>query len=149
MAGGVDYVADEVTGISAADGRATAVTLGSGETVAAGCVVNAAGTRAGQVAGYLGIALPVAPRKRTVFILRCESPPPPTAPLMINTDGVFSRPEGGRFISGISPEIDSGSGLGRFRAQLGGVRGGDLAGTRGAVAELRGDPHGGRLGRAL
>lgn len=105
-AGGVTYTQDEVVGLEASGGRVAKVRLRSGTEIACGHFVNAAGPRAAQVAAMLDIPLPVEPRKRTIFVIRCETPPPPTAPLMIDADGVFCRPEGDRFITGISPEVD-------------------------------------------
>ncbi len=105
-AGGVEFVHDEVVGIDRDGARVTGVRLASGATVGCGHVVSAAGTRAGQVAKMIGADLPVGPRKRTIFVFRCAEPPAPGAPLMIDADGVFSRPEGNRFVTGFSPEKD-------------------------------------------
>lgn len=57
--------------------------------------------------------LPVTPRKRCIFNIRCPGQklhpvPPATAPLVIDPTGVYFRPEGqnGRFIAGVSPNED-------------------------------------------
>jgi glycine/D-amino acid oxidase-like deaminating enzyme len=50
-----------------------------------------------------GIALPVEPRKRCVFVVGCRTPLP-GMPLLVDTSGVWIRPEGQVSICGISPE---------------------------------------------
>lgn len=56
-AGGVEYVANEVTGLTlnAAGTRVTGVTLATGQVIACGTVVNAAGPRAARVAQMAAI----------------------------------------------------------------------------------------------
>ena len=54
--------------------RVTGVTLGNGERLEAGIVVNAAGPSAGKVAALAGLPLPVEPRKRTVFVFEARGP---------------------------------------------------------------------------
>lgn len=105
----VDMMTQTVTGIERTENRATAVTLSSGETLEAGIVVNAAGPNAGKVAAMAGLALPVEPRKRTVFIYRCATAMP-ALPLTVDPSGVWFRPEGDRFITGYAPETDSRAG---------------------------------------
>src|SRR5690606_8183762 len=65
--------------------------------------VNAAGPGAGRVAAMLGLALPVEPRKRYVFVIDCRTPPGPS-PLVVDPSGFYFRPEGPRYITGLSPE---------------------------------------------
>jgi glycine/D-amino acid oxidase-like deaminating enzyme len=110
---GAKYVTDEVVGLTRAGGRVTGVTLKAGGTVAAGAVVNASGARGAQVARMAGLDLPVEPRKRTVFVFDCAQTPQGSAnvnegrlPLMIDTSGVYCRPEGNFFLSGASPLED-------------------------------------------
>ncbi len=57
----------EVTGITVAHGRVTGVRTSSGD-IAAPAVVNAAGPWAGAVAALAGVALPVVPERRHIFI---------------------------------------------------------------------------------
>ncbi len=66
----------------------------------------AAGRHAGRIAATAGIALPVEPRKRTVFVLRA---PLDNAgmPLVFDTSGAWIRPEAEGFIGGISPPPDA------------------------------------------
>ena len=68
----VDMIAQPVTGIERAANRVTAVLLGNGERLEAGTVVNAAGPNAGVVAAMAGLALPVEPRKRSVFVFEAR-----------------------------------------------------------------------------
>jgi len=102
---GVDYAADEVVGLDVADGRVVAAHLAAGGRVACGTVVNAAGPRAAAVAAMAGLDLPVHPRKRCVFVFDCRTELP-GHPLLINSDGVYCRPEGAGYICGVSPPSD-------------------------------------------
>ncbi|WP_404380053.1 NAD(P)/FAD-dependent oxidoreductase [Caenispirillum salinarum] len=102
---GVTYVDDEVTGFERANGGrgdVSAVLMRSGGRIACGTVVNAAGARAGDVAALAGVELPVRPRRRCVFVFDCREPVP-GLPLMVDPSGVYVRPEGDRFICGVSP----------------------------------------------
>ncbi len=100
---GVRYLAGEACGFATAGGRIAAVQLADGSTLAADLFVNAAGPWAAQVASWLDIALPVRPRRRCVFVFACPTPLD-RCPLVIDTSGVWFRPEGSnRFICGVSP----------------------------------------------
>jgi FAD-dependent oxidoreductase domain-containing protein 1 len=106
VAQGVEIIAAEVTSI-ATDGKSVAsVTLASGETIGCGALVNAAGAGAGTLSALAGIALPVGPRKRYVYVLDCPSASEALhlAPLTVQPNGVWFRPEGRHFICGLSPE---------------------------------------------
>lgn len=100
---GADYREDVVAGITVDAGRATGVTLASGERLSAEWVVNAAGPRAREVARLAGLELPVAPRKRQVFVFDCKAALP-GMPLVIDPSGLYVRPEGTGFICGIAPK---------------------------------------------
>jgi glycine/D-amino acid oxidase-like deaminating enzyme len=99
---GVTYLNDTITGIARANGRITGVSLASGGTLSAGSVVIAAGPASGDVAALAGVALPVEPRRRTVFVIGCREAPP-GLPLVIDITGIWMRPEGEYFICGMSP----------------------------------------------
>ncbi len=99
---GVEYVEGKVTAIDSADGHIEAVRLGDGTRIGCGILVNAAGPQAGHVTRLAGLALPVGPRKRSVFVFRCRETVGPM-PLMVDTSGAWVRPEGEVFITGISP----------------------------------------------
>jgi glycine/D-amino acid oxidase-like deaminating enzyme len=99
---GAHYIHGEVTGIDRAGARISGVRLASGEHIACGVLVNAAGPQAGDVAALAGIALPVEPRKRCVFVAACRTPLP-GMPLTVDPGGVWIRPEGEVYICGVSP----------------------------------------------
>eukprot|EP01135_Chromosphaera_perkinsii_P005294 Nk52_evm2s335 gene=Nk52_evmTU2s335 len=92
-------------------------TAGTDDTIAVGNVVNCAGPYGAIVASYAGISLPIDPRKRYVFIFNFKdkdqvfgksegSPGSDCCPMVIDTNGVYFRPEGNHFICGVSPEED-------------------------------------------
>lgn len=102
-AAGATYLQGRVAGIGRDGNRITSVTLGDGSTLSCGTFVNAAGPAAGDVAALAGIALPVEPRKRFVFVIHCREKLP-GMPLLVDTTGVYVRPEGEYHICGVSPE---------------------------------------------
>lgn len=92
---GAEYVADRVSGIATAGGRATHVTLaGMTAPIACGAVINAAGTRGPEVAAMAGLSLPVEPRKRTTWVVRLPTPLPCQLPLTVDPSGVHMRQDG-------------------------------------------------------
>ena len=105
---GVEYVAGEVVAMERAGGRVTHLRLASGDRVACGQVVNAAGPRAAQVAAMAGIDdLPVEPRKRYSWVFRAAEPLPATLPLTIDPSGVHVRQDGpGAYLAGAAPDPD-------------------------------------------
>ena len=106
IARGVEFINAEVTAIAREGGRITGVMLASGETIACGTLVNAAGAGAGKLAGLAGIELPVNPRKRYVYVLDCPQATDALrkAPLTAMPGGAYFRPEGRNFLAGLSPE---------------------------------------------
>src|SRR5690606_10116648 len=105
-AAGVEYVHDTVSEIDVAGQTVQSVALASGRRLACGAVVNAAGPSAGALAALAGISLPVEPRKRYVYVIDCRDAPEELrqAPLTIDSSGVWFRPEGRLFITGVSPD---------------------------------------------
>jgi glycine/D-amino acid oxidase-like deaminating enzyme len=103
---GVELIPGEVVAITRSESRITGVTLASGEAIACGTLVNATGAGAGALAALAGIALPVGPRKRYVYVLDCPAATDALrkAPLTVLPGGVYFRPEGRNFLSGLSPE---------------------------------------------
>ncbi len=106
---GVRYIADEAVGfaMAASDGvqHVTAVQLKSGASLPCSHAVNAGGPWAATIAGWAGIALPVVGKRRTVFHL--SSPAQlPRCPLLIDTSGIWLRPEGQGFIAGFAPPVE-------------------------------------------
>ena len=94
---GAQYVADEVVGLAP-----NAVILKSGGKIEVRTIVLAAGPWSGEVAALAGIALPVEPRRRSVFVFDCRAPLP-LLPLTIDPSGVWFRPEGRFYIGGGTP----------------------------------------------
>jgi len=100
---GAQFRADEAVAIERVGDRVVAVQTRSGERIEGDHVVIAAGPASGRVAAMAGLALPVEPRKRTVFVIR--TPLPTTdMPLVFDTSGAWIRPEGDGFLCGISPK---------------------------------------------
>ncbi|ESY04007.1 FAD-binding oxidoreductase [Mesorhizobium sp. C386A] len=95
----IDFIAADVTGIERQGNRATGVDLDNGERLQAGIVVNAAGPNAGRVAGMAGLALPVEPRKRNVFVFEAREKYA-DMPLLVDPSGIYVRPEGSVYLTG-------------------------------------------------
>ena len=102
----VDMIEASVTAISREGDRVTAVTLDNGEMLASGIVVNAAGPNAGAVAAMAGLALPVEPRKRSVFVFEARERFD-DMPLLVDPSGVYVRPEGSVYITGGAEPYDT------------------------------------------
>jgi glycine/D-amino acid oxidase-like deaminating enzyme len=68
-------------------------------------VVNAAGPWARPVAKLAGFDLPVAARRRTVYVISCPAKLEPF-PLLIDPSGFWIRPEGTTYIAGMPPNTD-------------------------------------------
>jgi FAD-dependent oxidoreductase domain-containing protein 1 len=107
IAGGATAINDRVTGFDI-DRQVRGIRLASGSRIACAHVVNAAGPWAGEVAALAGLALPVEPRKRYVYVIDCReaSDALRLAPLTVDPSGVWFRPEGRFFLCGKSPEPD-------------------------------------------
>ena len=104
---GVEFAQAAVTGMTVRDTRVEAVQLSDGRRVACGHVVNAAGTRAAQVAARAGIALPVEPRKRFTWVFEAARPLDRDLPLTIDPSGIHVRTDGvGTYLVGAAPEQD-------------------------------------------
>jgi glycine/D-amino acid oxidase-like deaminating enzyme len=99
---GARYRHDAVIGFDRTGQRITAVRLHSGERMPAGEVINAAGPWARAIAGFAGIDLPVQARARSVFVFQIRGALA-HCPLVIDTSGVWFRPEGPQFLCGWSP----------------------------------------------
>jgi len=110
---GVEYRQAKVTAVERTSGRNEAVTLADGTRIACGSLVNTCGASgARELSAAMGFPIPVYAKKRSVFTFSC---PAELAgfPLLIDTTGVWVRPEGRDFITGYSPddgdEIDHGA----------------------------------------
>lgn len=106
VARGVELIPARVSSLSHDGSRITTATLDSGETIACGQLVNAAGAGAGALAATAGIDLPVGPRKRYVYVLDCPDATDALrkGPLTTDWSGMYMRPEGRNFLCGNSPE---------------------------------------------
>ena len=102
---GAEYHKDRVVGLTLEKSRISRAVLASGEEIAAGAFVNASGPRAAEVAAMAGIDLPVRPRKRNVYVFDCRTSIS-NMPLLIDSSGVYVRPEGSQYICGVSPPED-------------------------------------------
>lgn len=101
---GVDYIEARVTGLTRAGDAITHVTLSNGETISCGAFVNCAGASgARELARIAGYPVPVYAKKRCVFGFQAEDKLA-GFPLMIDTSGVWVRPEGEGYICGYSPD---------------------------------------------
>lgn len=104
---GAEYIDNAVTGLTLDRGKVAAVTLATGESIACGILVNAAGPRAQQVCAMAGLSIPVAPHKRHSFVFASATPIPGRMPNVIDLTGTFVRPEGELFLTGNTP-VDGG-----------------------------------------
>ncbi len=102
---GVDYVPAEAQSFDTNDAAVTAVVLADGQRLPCDHCVVAAGAWSGRLVAKLGVALPVVPRKRTVF---CFKTPfrHERFPMLFDTSGIWVRPEGDGYIGGIQPPHD-------------------------------------------
>jgi glycine/D-amino acid oxidase-like deaminating enzyme len=99
---GAVFVGGEVAGLKQG-GNGLELELSDGARLRADACLLAAGAWSGRVAAQFGVALPVAPRKRTVFRIRA---PLEAAgmPMLFDLTGAWIRPEGEGFIAGIQPD---------------------------------------------
>jgi D-arginine dehydrogenase len=93
----------------ARDGGAWAITSERGDTWRAATLVNAAGAWADQVASLAGVTpIGIAPKRRTVAVLRVAPHAPANLPLVIDINGGFYfKPDAGRLWLSPHDEIDS------------------------------------------
>jgi FAD-dependent oxidoreductase domain-containing protein 1 len=102
---GASYIRGEVAAMGAKGSRIESLRLADGTRVSSRFVVNAAGPWARSIAKLAGFDLPVAARKRTVYVISCRANLEPF-PLLIDPSGFWIRPEGWGFIAGLSPQVD-------------------------------------------
>ncbi|MEM9059222.1 MAG: FAD-binding oxidoreductase [Pseudomonadota bacterium] len=105
-ANGAEYIQNEVVAIGRDGSRVTSVTLKSGETIAAGTLINASGPRAAATARMAGFDLPVEPRRRYTFIFDAEDGLGQDLPLTIDPSGCHMRSDGRYFLCGCPPFED-------------------------------------------
>ncbi|WP_442580927.1 NAD(P)/FAD-dependent oxidoreductase [Mesorhizobium sp. ASY16-5R] len=102
----IDFITASASGIARDGNRVAGVTLNNGERLEAGIVINAAGPNAGKVSAMAGIALPVEPRKRNIFVFEANDRFA-DMPLVVDPSGIWWRPEGSVYIVG-GAEIEEG-----------------------------------------
>lgn len=103
---GVRYIRDRVEAVLMQGTNSVAgVRLAGGESLTCRWLVNAAGTRSRDLAAQAGIELPVFPRKRSVFVFTSPTAPA-NCPMVIDTSGLWFRPEHDKFICGTVPSDD-------------------------------------------
>lgn len=106
---GAEYLHNEVVAMTrSADGRRVeSVTLGTGEIVSCGTLVNASGPRAVETARMAGLDIPVEPRKRFSYVFTAEQPLDRDLPLTIDPSGVHMRQDGrDTYLAGCAPDDD-------------------------------------------
>lgn len=105
---GAEFITGEVMSYETRANRVEAVHLRDGRRIVCGSAVNASGSNGAVLAATAGVTIPVQPKKRYVFSFTCKGDVP-NCPLLIDTTGVYCRPEGHRsaegqlFICGASP----------------------------------------------
>ena len=103
---GAVYREGEIAAVEREGARVSAVRLASGERIACGALVNAAGASgAAALAAEMGFAIPVHSRKRCVFLFNAKERIA-RCPLVIDVSGAYVRTEGEGYICGISPPED-------------------------------------------
>lgn len=112
----VNYVRGEVCAFALSGRRITSIRLVDGSQVTSRFVVNAAGPWSRSIARLAGVDVPVAARKRTVYVISCPQRIDPF-PLLIDPSGFWIRPEGSAFIAGLPPRSDP---LGGVQRRAGG-----------------------------
>jgi len=100
---GANFLTGEVVALDVAHGRVQGMVLADGMRIRCARAVNAAGPWAGAVAAMAGIELPVHPERHCVFVFDCKQPPA-ACPLVIDSSGIYFRPEGQFFVCGGAPE---------------------------------------------
>jgi glycine/D-amino acid oxidase-like deaminating enzyme len=103
---GVAFVTDRVAEVTRTGDGITAVTLASGQRLGCGTLINAAGTAAASLLRMVGEDIPVEPRKRTVFVVDAPKARHSDAPLLIDHQGYYARPEGRCWLTATVPQED-------------------------------------------
>ena len=105
---GADYIDGEVVDVVREGDQITGVVLKDGRRFGCGTLINAAGTGGSKLAKMAGLEIPVEPRKRCIFVFDCRDAADINAscPMLIDPSGLYVRPEGEFFITGIAPPKD-------------------------------------------
>lgn len=89
---GVDFVQAEVAKVLADGGRVHGVELKSGDVIDGPVVINAAGAWAGDLAATAGVALPIDPVMRTVYVVAVDLAEEAEAPSIFMPTGLYAIP---------------------------------------------------------
>jgi len=103
---GVEFIAASVEKLVREGSRVTRIELADGTTIGCGAVVDAAGTRARQLAQTAGVDIPVEPRRRYTYIFDAAEPLDRDLPLTIDPSGVHFRTDGRYYLAGGRPDED-------------------------------------------
>ncbi|MFV1849266.1 MAG: NAD(P)/FAD-dependent oxidoreductase [Thalassospira sp.] len=105
---GADYIDGEVVDVVREGDQITGVVLKDGRRFGCGTLINAAGTGGSKLAKMAGLEIPVEPRKRCIFVFDCRDAADisVSCPMLIDPSGLYVRPEGEFFITGIAPPKD-------------------------------------------
>eukprot|EP00339_Tiarina_fusa_P022607 CAMPEP_0117016536 /NCGR_PEP_ID=MMETSP0472-20121206/13029_1 /TAXON_ID=693140 ORGANISM="Tiarina fusus, Strain LIS" /NCGR_SAMPLE_ID=MMETSP0472 /ASSEMBLY_ACC=CAM_ASM_000603 /LENGTH=365 /DNA_ID=CAMNT_0004720629 /DNA_START=193 /DNA_END=1290 /DNA_ORIENTATION=+ len=81
---------------------------GNKYTLDCGACINASGANSARsIASMIGSDIPVYAKKRCIFLFDCASHTVANCPLVVDPSGMYFRPEGKMFISGIAPPEDN------------------------------------------
>lgn len=110
---GVRFIHAEASGFESRQGSLVrAVLTRDGRRLDCDAVVLTAGAWSAPLAAELAVPLPVAPKKRDVFVLDSPVAPLDRCPLVIDPSGVWFRPEGSGFLAGAPPRPVGEGGMG-------------------------------------
>lgn len=103
---GAHFVQADVTAMTIKNAVVTEISTSTGLRLGCDTVVNAAGAWSNKIAAMMHVDIPVRARRRSIF--NVSSPARlPACPLLVDTTGVYVRPEGNTFICGTSPAKDN------------------------------------------
>ena len=97
---GVDFLAQEVTGITRSGRRVSGLKCGTGLTIEAEQYINAAGAWSNTVCEMLGFGVPITPLRRYEHYFECQQPIEPL-PYLKDPDRLAFRPEGQGYSGGV------------------------------------------------
>ncbi|MFC2120829.1 NAD(P)/FAD-dependent oxidoreductase [Bacteroidota bacterium] len=103
---GVTFLKNEVISIKHNSKKINTVELDSGMKYSCGTLINAAGPRAAEISAMIDIKLPVRSKKRYVYTFVCKDIIE-NCPFVIDPTGVYFRPEGNKYLCGVSPPEDN------------------------------------------
>lgn len=104
---GVKYIDGRAVAIGQQGSKVSDVRLASGDRIACGAVVNAAGPKAREVAAMAGLGAPVESRKRCIFTFESAAKLP-NCPFVYDplagAGGFYFRPDGDHFLCATAPD---------------------------------------------